>query len=168
MSSRKRLAIAVALVISATGCTGHRAAAPPPPDQVTVYFCKAGTDSLVAFHYSAAKNASPEARAQSAVAQLLAGPVDPNPALLTFPADTRAKITVSDTIADVDLSGSITRRYSGGAGDEAGLFKSLTYTVTDIPGITAIQIRLNGLVAPALPGGQLELDEPLSRATFAQ
>lgn len=167
MSSKARLAVAMTLLLSVAGC-GHRGAPPPPTDQITVYYSKAGSDTLVAFHYSAAPGLAGAPRAQYAVEQLLAGPLDPAADLLTFPPDTRAKVTLHDATADIDLSGSITKRFSRGADDEAGLFKSLTYTVTDIPGITALQIRLNGQVVPALPGGQLELDEPLSRATFAQ
>ena len=167
MSSIARLAVAITLLLSVAGC-GHRGAPPPPTDQITVYYSKAGSDALVAFHYSAAPGLAGAPRAQYAVEQLLAGPLDPAADLLTFPPDTRAKVTLHDATAVVDLSGSITKRFSRGAGDEAGLFKSLTYTVTDIPGITAVQIHLNGAVVPALPGGQLELDEPLSRTTFAQ
>src|SRR5579872_2329602 len=167
MSSRTRVAVTIALVLSVAGCN-HRGAEPPPTNQITVYYSKAGSDTLVAFHYSAAPGLSGAARAQYAVEQLLAGPLDPAADLLTFPPDTRAKVSLKEATAVVDLTGSITKRFSRGAGDEAGLFKSLTYTVTDIPGITAVQIRLNGVVVPSLPGGQLELDEPLSRTTFAQ
>ena len=149
------------------GCS-HRGAVPPPANQITVYYSKAGSDTLAAFHYSAAPGLTGAPRAQYAVEQLLAGPLDPAADLLTFPPDTRAKVTLHDATAVVDLTGSITKRFSLGGGDEAGLFKSLTYTVTDVPGITAVQIRLNGAVAPSLPGGQLELDEPLTRSTFAQ
>ncbi len=167
MSSKSRFAAVIALFISTAGC-GHHGAPPPPTDQVTIYYSKAGSGALVAFHYSAAKGLQGAARVQYAVTQLLAGPVDPDPDLLNFPPDTRAKVSLKNSIADVDLSGSITRRYSSGDSDEAGLFKSLTYTATDIPGVTAVQIRLNGLIAPSLPGGPLELDEPLTRETFSQ
>ena len=73
-----------------------------------------------------------------------------------------------DTTVDVDLTGSMTKHYSGGAGDEAGLFKSLVFTLTELPGVKAVQVSLNGQIEAALPGGHLEIDEPLTRETFAQ
>jgi spore germination protein GerM len=167
---------AVALVIVlgiAAGC-GHRGASlnqsqPTPADhQITVYYCKAGSDTLIALHYTAASRLEGAALAQYVVSQLVAGPPEPNSALLVFPPDTRARAAEQGGIVDVDLSGSITKRYSGGAGDEAGLFKALTFTLTELPGVTGVQVRLNGRVEAALPGGHLELDEPLTRETFAQ
>ena len=145
--------------------TGH---GQPAAHQITVYYCKAGSDSLVAMHYSAGASLAGSPLAQYTVSQLVAGPPDADSTLIVFPADTRATATLNGATVDVDLSGSITKHYAGGAGDEAGLFKSLTYTLTELPGVTAVQVSLNGQVEAALPGGHLELDEPLTRETFAQ
>ncbi|HEY7980309.1 MAG TPA: GerMN domain-containing protein [Candidatus Eremiobacteraceae bacterium] len=136
--------------------------------QITVYYSKAGSDALVTMHYTAGANLAGSALAQYAVSQLLAGPSDATSTLIVFPADTRAHAMQNGSTVDVDLSGAITKHYAGGAGDEAGLFKSLTFTLTELPGVTAVQVSLNGQIEAALPGGHLELDEPLTRETFAQ
>jgi spore germination protein GerM len=163
-------AICIALAMLA-GC-GHRGQSAnhgqPVEHQITVYYSKAGSDSLVAMRYTAGANLAGSALAQYAVSELVAGPPDANSTLIVFPADTRAHATLNGATVDVDLAGSITKHYAGGASDEAGLFKSLTYTLTELPGVTAVQVSLNGQVEAALPGGHLELDEPLTRETFAQ
>jgi N-acetylmuramoyl-L-alanine amidase len=165
-------AICIALAMLA-GC-GHRGQSAgngqsqPAERHITVYYCKAGSDSLVAMHYSAASDLAGTPLAQYVVSQLLAGPSEPTSTLLVFPNDTRAVATLHGITVDVDITGSIAKHYSGGAGDEVGLFKSLTYTLTDLPGVTAVRVLLNGQVEAALPGGHLELDEPLTRETFAQ
>jgi len=163
-------AICIALaMLAGCGNRGHSADHGLPAEHlITVYYSKAGSDSLVAIHYSAGASLAGSALAQYAVSQLLAGPSDAASTLIVFPSDTRARATQNGTTVDVDLSGAITKHYAGGAGDEAGLFKSLTYTLTDLPGVTAVQVSLNGQVEAALPGGHLELDEPLTRDTFAQ
>jgi spore germination protein GerM len=156
-------------MLAGCGNRGHAADHGQSADrQIAVYYCKAGSDSLVTMHYTAGANLAGSGLAQYVVSQLVAGPPDANSALIVFPADTRARVTLNGAIADVDLTGSITKHYAGGAGDEAGLFKSLTYTLTELPGVTSVQVSLNGQVEAALPGGHLELDEPLTRETFAQ
>jgi spore germination protein GerM len=174
MSGRLSRAAAICIVLAMLAGCGNRGSSgahgqsAQAVHQITVYYCKAGSDSLVAMHYTAAGKLAGTALAQYAVSQLLAGPSEPTNSLLVFPADTRAMATQHGATVDVDLTGSIAKHYAGGAGDEAGLFKSLTYTLTDLPGVTAVQISLNGQVEAALPGGHLELDEPLTRDTFAQ
>lgn len=165
-------AICIALAMLA-GC-GHQGKsadhgqAPAAERQITVYYSKAGSDSLVAMHYSAGSDIAGSALAQYVASQLVAGPPDATTSLIVFPPDTRVHASQNGSTVDVDLSGGITKHYAGGAGDEAGLFKSLTFTLTELPGVTAVQVSLNGQIEAALPGGHLELDEPLTRETFAQ
>src|SRR4029077_8084096 len=140
-------AVCVAFGVLA-GC-GHRGASvqqnqTPADHEITVYYCKAGSDALVAMHYSAASKLTGAALAQYVVSQMVAGPSEPDSALLVFPPDTRAHASEQGGIVDIDLSGAITKRYGGGAGDEVGLFKALTYTLTELPGVTSVQVRLNG------------------------
>jgi N-acetylmuramoyl-L-alanine amidase len=164
--------ICIALAMLA-GC-GHQGKsadhghAPAAERQVTVYYSKAGSDSLVAMHYSAGSDLAGSALAQYVASQLVAGPPDATTSLIVFPPDTRVRASQNGATVDVDLSGGITKHYAGGAGDEAGLFKSLIFTLTELPGVTAVQVSLNGQIEAALPGGHLELDEPLTRETFAQ
>ena len=174
MSGRLSRAAAICIATAMLAGCGHRGQSADHGQsqsaerQITVYYCKAGSDSLVAMHYTAGTGLAGPALAQYAVSQLLAGPPEPNSALLVFPPDTRALATQHGATVDIDITGSIAKHYAGGAGDEAGLFKSLTYTLTELPGVTAVQVSLNGQVEAALPGGHLELDEPLTRETFAQ
>jgi spore germination protein GerM len=44
----------------------------------------------------------------------------------------------------------------------------LTYTVTSVGGIARVQVTIAGRKVPTLPGGEFEIDEPLTRETFAQ
>ena len=165
----RALAICIAFaLLSGCGNHGNSGQGRAADHEITVYFCKAGGDQLVAMHYTAANKLAGDELAQYVVSQWLSGPVDPNSALLVLPADTRAHVSQHGSTVDVDLSGAVTKHFAGGAGDEAGLFKSLTYTVTELPGVTAVQVLLNGQTEAALPGGHLALDEPLTRETFAQ
>ena len=165
-------AICIALaMLAGCGRQGHstdHGQVPPAGRQITVYYSKAGSDSLVAVHYSAGGDLNGSALAQYVASQLVAGPPDASATLIVFPPDTRVHAIQNGATVDLDFTGSITKHFAGGAGDEAGLFKSLTYTMTELPGVTAVQISLNGQVEAALPGGHLELDEPLTRETFAQ
>lgn len=166
-------AICIALaVLAGCGHQGHSAdhgQVPSAGRQITVYYSKAGSDSLIAMHYSAGSNLAGSALAQYVASELVAGPQDATmSSIIVFPPDTRVHAIQNGATVDIDLSGGITKHYAGGAGDEAGLFKSLTYTMTELPGVTAVQVSLNGQVEAALPGGHLELDEPLTRETFAQ
>ena len=174
MSNRLPRAAAICIALAMLAGCGHRGQSadhgqgPAAERQITVYYCKAGSDSLVAMHYSAGSALAGSALAQYVASQLVAGPPDAATTLVVFPPDTRVHASQDGTTVTVDLSGSITKHYAGGSGDEAGLFKSLTYTLTELPGVSAVQVSLNGQVEAALPGGHLELDEPLTRETFAQ
>lgn len=100
-----------------------------------------------------------------AAVEALAGPPSDVPAI-HFPAGTRVEsVTLSGTTATVDLSADVTHQ-AGGSFGENGEFKALVYTMTAIPGIDAVQIIVQGNRMQTLPGGNLELDEPLRRADW--
>lgn len=103
-----------------------------------------------------------------AVNQLMAGPPVAGDTLVLFPPGTHAGVTQLGSIVTVNLRGPITRSFQSGSTDEAGMFKSLTYTLTGLPGVTAVQILVDGKKLAALPGGAFELDEPLNRNTFSE
>jgi len=148
------------------GCTAKSPTTVQP--QVTVYFCKVGTDALVPTPFSVDKSLQGSRLENALVAQLLAGPAVPTSTLVQFPSGTTATVELTGDLATVDLNGPIAKAYRGGASDEVGLFKSLTYTVTSVSGITRVQVTLAGRKTPTLPGGEFEIDEPLTRETFAQ
>lgn len=103
-----------------------------------------------------------------ALNQQLAGPSVGRDSFVLFPAGTQASVTTQGDTAIVDLSGSVVRSFQSGAGDEVGMFKSLTFTLTGLPGIKSVQVLVAGQKQAALAGGHFEIDEPLTRDTFAQ
>lgn len=100
-----------------------------------------------------------------AAVEAVAGPSSEVQAI-RFPTGTRVGgVTVSGTTATVDLAGNVTAQ-PGGSFGENGEFKSLVFTLTGLPGIDAVAITIDGKTVPSLPGGHLELDEPLKRTDW--
>lgn len=140
----------------------------PSPRQITIYYCKAGTGDLVRIPYTVDPK-MPDAAVQAyALSQLWAGPSVGRDSVVLFPSDTQASVTTQGGTALVNITGSMARSFRGGASDEAAMFKSLTYTLTGLPGITRVQVLIAGRKVGVLPGGHFEIDEPLTRETFAQ
>ena len=159
-------ACAVIIAMAVAGCS-HRQQ-PLPTPQVTVYFCKAGSDALMPVPFSADRSLQGAQLEDALIAQLLAGPATPSTTVVLFPSGTIATATVSADTATINLRGAVTKPYRGGESDEVALFKSLTYTATSVAGIQHVQVLVDGRKVPTLPGGQFEIDEPLSRGTFSQ
>jgi len=157
------LAIALA---AAAGCT-HKPT-PTTPPQVTVYFCRAGTDALVPMPFSADRDLAGPQLENALVGQLLAGPAAQTNAIVLFPAGTAAAVDVQGDLATVNFTGTLSKSYRGGESDEVALFKSLTYTITSVEGVKRVQVLIGGRKVPTLTGGSFEIDEPLSRETFQQ
>lgn len=103
-----------------------------------------------------------------AVNQLLAGPSVARDTIVMFPAGTQATVSQQGSTAIVNLRGPISRSFQSGGTDEAAMFKSLTYTLTGLPGVSSVQVLIDGKKQASLPGGAFELDEPLTRSTFAE
>jgi len=162
-----RVWIAAVMAVVCASCTRHTPPIPVTP-HVTVYYCKAGTDTLVPIPFSVDTSLQGQHLESALVGQLLAGPAVGQASVVLFPPGTRADVTVDGNTATVDFAGALLQPYKGGASDEIALFKSLTYTLTSVEGITQVQVLLNGRTASTLPGGEFELDEPLTRATFSQ
>ena len=55
---------------------------------------------------------------------------------------------------------------TGGSFAETGEFKALVWTLTGLPGVSAVQIEVDGAKVATLPGGHLELEQPLARSSF--
>ena len=100
-----------------------------------------------------------------AAVQAVAGPPgDVN--AIRFPPGTRVQdVAVEGSTATVDLSKEVERQ-AGGSFGETGEFKGLVYTVTGIQSIGAVQITVDGPRLETLPGGHVELDQPLHRSDF--
>lgn len=85
---------------------------------------------------------------------------------IRFPAGTHVLAAdVKDSTATVDLSGEVRNQTSGVLG-ESGEFKALVWTLTALAGINEVAIRVQGQQLSTLPGGHLELDEPLRRSDW--
>ena len=139
---------------------------------VALYFTKQDGSSLGKMPISmrprrAGESASQyrENLARYAAVQAVAGP--PNDiAAIRFPPGTQVRsLTLDGSVANVDLSADVERQ-AGGSFAETGEFKALVFTLTAIPGIDAVQVTVDGNRVSTLPGGHLELDQPLHRADW--
>ncbi|HVN68121.1 MAG TPA: GerMN domain-containing protein [Candidatus Binatia bacterium] len=100
-----------------------------------------------------------------AAVQAVAGPPNEIEAI-RFPPGTRVLgVAVDGSTATVDLSKDVESQ-AGGSFGENGEFKGLVYTLTGIPGIDAVQVTVDGARLETLPGGHLELDQPLHRSDW--
>lgn len=140
-------------------------------DYVTVYYTKDDGSSEVPWRLTmppARPGETSAARLQDAAfyatEQAVAGP-PPSVAAIRFPTGTRVlSVAVTGSTAVVDLSH--VKQQPGGALSESGQFKSLVWSLTALPGIDAVAIRVGGAKLATLPGGNLELDEPLRRSDW--
>jgi spore germination protein GerM len=162
----RTIAALVVVALASAGCS-HRQT-PPSSPQIAVYFCRAGTDTLVATPFTVDPQLTDAQLETLLVDQLLAGPANTHSNVVLFPAGTKAAVSVAAGAVTIDLSGPLAKQFRGGASDEVALFKSLTYTATSVAGVQSVQIRIAGRVVPTLPGGEFEIDEPLTRETFSQ
>lgn len=136
-----------------------------PERTVAVYYAKTDGHSLARWNVSLGPAHDIASVAYYATVQALAGP-PPDTAAIRFPAGTIPRaVHVNGRTATVDLGGSIASEQSGSFGED-GEFKALVWTLTALPGIEAVQVRINGARVPTLPGGHLELDEPLTRQSW--
>jgi germination protein M len=161
-------AVLAAMVAFTPGCTRKPPPVAQPPGRLTVDFVSAGTEALAPVEYSVSPDLQGARLADYATTQLLAGPATGRDAIVLFPQGTTMDVSVSGDTATVNIAGPLVQGYRGGADDEAAMFKSLTFTLTNIPGIARVQVLVGGQKRAALSGGHMELDEPLTRETFAQ
>lgn len=148
----------------------HRAA--PAAETLPIYYTKLDGTSLGVMRVSLRPRQPDESYEERrhnvalyAAVESLAGPPSDVPAI-HFPTGTRVNgVTLNGSTVSVDLSQDVTRS-AGGSFGENGEFKALVYTMTALPGIDAVQILVQGNRLQTLPGGNLELDEPLRRADW--
>jgi hypothetical protein len=169
-----RLPILVALLVIVAAATwyyySNRAAR--SGETVAIYYTKLDGKTLGAAVVSLRPRQSGESAAEHlhntvfyAAVQAVAGPPNDVQAI-RFPPGTRVTgVRVDGATAIVDLSSDVERQ-AGGTFGENGEFKALVYTLTGIRGIDAVQITVGGARLDTLPGGHLELDQPLHRADW--
>ena len=79
--------------------------------------------------------------------QAVVGP-GPDVDAVRFPGGTIVRgVHVSGSTADVDLTGTIAGEQSGSLSESAE-FKSLVWTLTDLPGITEVGVLVDGARVP--------------------
>jgi len=144
----------------------------PIGERITVYYTKIDGTSEVPWTITLRPQAAGESAAERlhnvalyAAVQTVAGPSSTVDAI-RFPPGTHVRsVLVEGSTAVVDLSGEV-RGQAGGSLGESGEFKSLVWTLTGLPGINAVAIRVDGQRLDALPGGHLALDAPLRRSDW--
>jgi spore germination protein GerM len=158
------------LAVSAWYLYSHRLAS--SGETIAVYYTKMDGTSLGDVAVSLRPRAPGESAAERlhnevlyAAVEAVAGPPNAIEAI-RFPPGTRVQnVTVDGSTATIDLSKDVERQ-AGGSFGENGEFKALVYTVTGIHGIDAVQVTVNGARLETLPGGHVELDQPLHRTDF--
>lgn len=134
-------------------------------DRITVYYTKLDGSSEVPWSVSLGPARDPRSVAFYAATQVIAGPPAGTDAV-RFPSGTRVlSVAVAGSNADLDLSKEVGGLVGGSFAESAAL-KSLVWTMTALPGISSVSIRVDGARVATLPGGHFELDEPLSRSSW--
>jgi Sporulation and spore germination len=166
--------ILVVLLAIVAACTwyylSHRG--PSAPEMLVVYYAKLDGSSLGRMSISMRPPQPGESGAEHlhntvlyAAVQALAGPPNTVQAI-RFPAGTRVNdVRIDGTIAAIDLSKEVEQQ-PGGTFGENGEFKALVYTITGIRGLDGVQVLVEGSRLETLPGGHLELDQPLHRSDW--
>jgi spore germination protein GerM len=162
-----RAFILVVAFVAAVGATffALNARKQAPPDHITVYYTELDGRTLGSYEVTLGAAHDPKSVAFYAAVQALAGP-PPDVRAVRFPAETIVHgVTIDGSTAVVDLSGAI-KQGAGGSFAELAEFKSLVWTLTALPGIASVRVKADGASLVTLPGGHLELDEPLTRASW--
>ena len=136
------------------------------PNSVVVYYVKASDgETTVPWTVSLGPARDPRSVPFYAAVQAIAGPPAGIDAV-RFPSGTTVEsVNLDGSSADVDLSKEVGTAVEGSF-NEAAEFKALIYTLTALPGISSVRVSVAGERLATLPGGHLELDEPLSRQSF--
>ena len=173
MRGTRAVALVVLLAIVVAGTWYYLSHRPPElGGTLTVYYTKLDGTTLGNLSVSLRPREPGESAQEHlrnavlyAAVQAVAGPPSDVQAIRFAPGTRVQDASVSGSTATVDLSKDVERQ-AGGTFGENGEFKALVYTVTAVPGINAVKITVGGETLPALPGGHLELDEPLHRSDF--
>jgi spore germination protein GerM len=165
------LIVLLAIVAAGTWYSlSHRAAR--NGETIAVYYTKVDGTTLGAVRVSMRPRQPDESASEHlhntalyAAVEAVAGPPNDVQAI-RFPPGTRVLgVTVAGSTATVDLSKEVESQ-AGGTFGENGEFKSLVYTVTGVPGINAVAVTVDGARLETLPGGHLEIDQPLHRSDW--
>jgi spore germination protein GerM len=162
-------AVVIVALLGVAVYVGYRFFARPPQHAaggVAVYYCKTDGATLARWVVSVNPNATDRTSvAFYATAQTVAGP-PADVAAIRFPVGTVVRsVLVDGSTATVDLGGAIATPQAGSFA-ESGEFKALVWTLTALPGVSAVRVKIDGARVSALPGGHFELDDPLTRQSW--
>lgn len=165
MRASRVVALLLLLLVAAAGSwwfLNHHSSA---PDSIAVYYTKIDGTTVAPWRVTLGPARDKASIAFYAAVQAVAGPPNGTEAV-RFPNGTRVLAAdVDGSTVDVNLSPEVGAAVEGSF-TEAAEFKALVYTLTDLPGINAVRIRVAGQRVATLPRGHLELDEPLTRKSF--
>lgn len=162
------------MLVIAAGVSWYVAAHRRSPigDHITVYYTKTDGTTEVPWTVSMRPQQSGESSSEHlrntvlyAATQTIAGPPSTVSAVRFPPGTHVLSVNVNDSTAVVDLSGEV-KTLATGVFSESGAFKSLVWTLTALPGISQVAIRVQGQTLSTLPGGHFEIDEPLRRSDW--
>jgi spore germination protein GerM len=155
----------LAVVPDITSIPESPSVASPSDETVRVYYCRPDGRSMGSWTVRLGGAHDAASVTYLAAVKAVHGPADTIDAV-RFPVGTTVRhVDVEGKKATVDLSRTVAYGEPGGLA-ELGEFKALVWTLTGLPHIRRVQIRVGGAVVPTLPGGHLELDEPLTRSDF--
>jgi spore germination protein GerM len=165
MRASRAAALVLLLVAVATASWWFFGRHTSEPDTVAVYYTKLDGVTVVPWTVSLGPARDRRSVAFYAAVQAVAGPPAGVDAVRFPPGTTVLSASVDGSTVDVDLSKAVGANVQGSF-NEAAEFKSLVYTLTALPGISSVRVSVAGERIATLPGGHLELDEPLSRQSF--
>lgn len=171
MSKRLGALVILLIAVIAAAWLYSTRRAHPSLSQITVYYTKSDGTTEVPWVVSMRPQMAGESAAEHlrntvvyAATQAIAGPPSDVQAV-RFPSGTHLLgAQVQGSTAIVDISGEV--KTQSGTYGESGEFKSLVWTLTALPGINGVLVKVDGQTLATLPGGQLELDAPLHRSDW--
>ena len=173
MKLPRLLVLVVLLVVVAAGTwyvLSNRAS--HTVETLGIYYTKADGNSLAQMRVTMRPPEPGESAAEHlhntaryAAVQAVAGPPSEIQAIRFPPGTQVLSASIDGSTATIDLSKQVEQQ-AGGTFGENGEFKALVYTMTAIRGINAVQILVEGSRLETLPGGHIELDQPLHRSDF--
>ena len=160
----RRWLLAALAVAALTGCAGAKTGAPPPaqPEQVKVFFVKGE-------QFAPRTRAVPSGKAAATVAveALLAGPTAAERAAgvdTALPARTTlGSLSVRAGTATVNLSRARTASTAFDVSQRPARAAQIVYTLTAIPTVERVLIKVNGLDRATFVGSKLALKGPLDK-----
>jgi spore germination protein GerM len=171
-TTRLPVLVAIVVIVAAAYWYLHSTRATTNGETIAIYYTKLDGKTLGEVRVSMRPRQAGESAAEHlhntvlyAAVQAVAGPPNETEAIRFPPGTSVQGVAVAGNTATVDLSKTVESQ-TGGSFGENGEFKGLVYTVTGIPGIDAVAITVDGAHLETLPGGHLELDEPLHRSDW--